>query len=242
MSAFPTPARALAIGAHCDDVEFGAGGTLARWADDGCVVHLCVCTDGSKGSWDPAQDVAELVATRQREQRAAAALLGAQDVTFLGAVDGELEPTATLRRAVAEVVRLTRPDIVLGHDPWQRYRLHPDHRAAGFLTTDGVVAARDWHFFPDAGPPHRPQELWLFEADEPDHVEGIDATLDRKVAALLAHRSQWRSTMGIADDVDAATAAAQTAAFADRVAGEAAEAAAGQGPRYGEAFRRIREV
>ena len=179
---------------------------------------------------------------RQREQRAAAAVLGAADVTFLGAIDGELEATTALRRAVAEVVRATRPDVVLGHDPWQRYRLHPDHRAAGFLTTDGVVAARDWHFFPDAGPPHRPQELWLFEADEPDHVEGIDGTLDRKVAALLAHRSQWRSTMGIDDDADAVTAAAQTLAFTGRIAGVAAVAAAGHTPRHGEAFRRIREL
>jgi LmbE family N-acetylglucosaminyl deacetylase len=134
-------------------------------------------------------------------------------------------------------VRATRPEIVLGHDPWQRYRLHPDHRAAGFLTTDGVVAARDWHFFPDAGPPHRPREVWLFEADEPDHVEDVAPTLDRKVAALLEHRSQWRSTMGIHDDV-----VAQTAAFAARVADDAARAAAGQGLRHAEAFRRIRDV
>ena len=47
------PACALAVGAHPDDIEFGAGGTLAKWADAGCVVHHLVCTDGSKGTWDP---------------------------------------------------------------------------------------------------------------------------------------------------------------------------------------------
>ena len=50
------PACALAIGAHPDDVEFGAGGTLAKWAEGGCVVHYLVCTDGSKGTWDPEAD------------------------------------------------------------------------------------------------------------------------------------------------------------------------------------------
>ena len=67
-----TPASALAIGAHPDDIEFGAGGTLARWASEGCTVHHLVLTDGSKGTWDPAQDIPALVVTRQEEQRDAA--------------------------------------------------------------------------------------------------------------------------------------------------------------------------
>src|SRR5256884_8349402 len=65
-----TPTRALAIGAHPDDVEFGCGGTLAKWAAAGCVVHHLVCTDGSKGTWDPYADTAALVAGREAGQRA----------------------------------------------------------------------------------------------------------------------------------------------------------------------------
>ena len=85
----PTPSRALAVGAHPDDVEFGAGATLARWAEAGCEVSLAVCTDGSKGTWDPDADLTELIATRQREQRAAASELGATgEVVFLERVDG----------------------------------------------------------------------------------------------------------------------------------------------------------
>jgi LmbE family N-acetylglucosaminyl deacetylase len=94
--------------------------------------------------------------------------------------------------------------VVLGHDPWRRYRLHPDHRHAGHLAVEGVVAARDPHFFPeqDVGP-HRPAALWLFEADEPDHLEDVTGFVDAKLAALLAHRSQLRSTMDIEDEHDA---------------------------------------
>jgi len=87
----PVPATALAIGAHPDDIEFGCGATLAKWADAGCVVHHLVCTDGSKGTWDPHADLTELVALRQVEQRLAAKALGATgEVVFLGWPDGEL--------------------------------------------------------------------------------------------------------------------------------------------------------
>jgi len=198
----PVPGVALAIGAHPDDVEFGCGATLAKWAAGGCVVHHLVCTDGSKGSWDPSSDVSALVVTRQDEQRAAAKALGATGtVTFLGEIDGELEVTLALRGAVAEVIRRVRPEVVLGHDPWKRYRLHPDHRAAGFLTCDGIVAARDPHFFPEQGlAPHRPSALLLWEADEVNHVEDVTATVDAKLAALEAHASQFESTMGAVDE------------------------------------------
>jgi LmbE family N-acetylglucosaminyl deacetylase len=195
----PVPARALAIAAHPDDVEFGCGATLAKWSAAGCVVNHLVCTDGSKGSWDPATDVDALVATRQDEQRAAAKALGATgEVAFLGAVDGELEATLDLRREMAAWIRRFRPDVVLGHDPWRRYRLHPDHRHAGFLTIDAVVAARDPHFYPDLGVEHwRPSTLLLFEAEEADHFEDVSGFVETKLAALYEHASQLRSTMHI---------------------------------------------
>jgi LmbE family N-acetylglucosaminyl deacetylase len=198
----PVPTVALAVGAHPDDVEFGCGATLAKWAAAGCTVHHLVCTDGSKGTWDPAADTGALVLTRQAEQRAAAKALGATgSVTFLGEVDGELEVSSALRAAVAEVVRRVKPDVVLGHDPWKRYRLHPDHRAAGFLVCDGIVAARDPHFFPDQGlAPHRPDTLLLWEADEVSHAEDVSAFVDTKLAALEAHASQFESTMGAVDE------------------------------------------
>ncbi len=200
----PTPTSALAIGAHPDDVEFGAGGTLAKWAADGCVVHHLVCTDGSKGTWDPAADLAALIAIRRDEQRAAAAALGATgEVIFLDQVDGELLDSAELRSAIARWIRVLRPEVVLGHDPWKRYRLHPDHRVAGFLTCDAIVAARDPHFFREHGlAAHRPGALLLWEADEPDHAEQVGAFVEAKLRALESHVSQFRSTMHAVDETD----------------------------------------
>ena len=199
------PARALAVGAHPDDIEFGAGATLAKWAAAGCVVSMIICTDGSKGTWDPTADLATLVETRQIEGRAAAKALGATgDVVFLGRIDGELENDRTTRSDLARWIRVLQPDVLLGHDPWKRYRLHPDHRAGGFLVCDALVAARDPHFFPEHRiAHHRPSALLLFEADEPNHGEQVDdADMAAKVQALESHRSQYESTMFMGADAD----------------------------------------
>lgn len=231
------PARALAVGAHPDDVEFGCGATLAKWAAAGCEVHHLVCTDGSKGTWDPDEDVAALVAARQEEQRAASRALGGEGrVVFLGHTDGELEAGLEQRSQVAAWIRRIRPDVVLGHDPWRRYRLHPDHRHAGFLVTDGIVAARDPHFFPEHGlQHHRPSTLLLWEADEVDHVEDADGWFDAKLAGLLAHRSQFRSTHRI-DDPDAAH---EVEAFRARMHERLEEHGRLGGLALGEGFKRI---
>jgi LmbE family N-acetylglucosaminyl deacetylase len=186
--------RALAVGAHPDDVELAAGGLVATWARQGVHVELACLTAGEKGSHDPAADSAEVGRVRCAEAEAAAAVLGARGVHFLGAVDGELEATMALRLAVARLVRVVRPDVVVGHDPWRRWLLHPDHRAAGLLTVDGVVAARDPLYAPELAaeglPAHRPHTILLFGTDAPDEVVDVAGVLDVKLAALRAHASQ----------------------------------------------------
>jgi LmbE family N-acetylglucosaminyl deacetylase len=195
----PTPSSALVIAAHPDDAEFGCGATLAKWARAGSHVTHLVLTDGSKGTWDAAADVGALVTRRRDEQRAAATQLGGGDVVFLDQVDGELSTGPDVRARVSAVIRQVRPAVVLGHDPWKRYRLHPDHAAAGRLCVEGIVAARDPFFHPEQLSeglrPHRPEALLLFEADEADHAEEVDeADLAARIAALEAHVSQMETT------------------------------------------------
>ena len=231
------PGRALAVGAHPDDIEFGCGATLARWAAAGTEVHLLVLTDGAKGTWDVDADLEALARQRHAEQRDAVAALGASSVEFLDLVDGELTAGLAERAAVCEAIRRLRPDTVLGHDPWKRYRIHPDHRRAGELVLDGVVAARDPHFFPDRGAAHRPERVLLFEAEVVDHVEDAGPGLDAKLTALLCHRSQWRTTLGITPG--GADEEAERAAFRARIRREAADAGAGWGLAAAEAFKRL---
>ena len=251
------PDVVLAVGAHPDDIEFGAGATLARWAADGCRVHHLVLTDGSKGTWDPDVDPAALVATRMDECHASAARLGgrasaarlggradvAARVHFLGRVDGELADGTDERREVTRVVRTVRPDVVLGHDPWRRYRLHPDHRAAGFLTVHALVAARDPHFFAELGlSPHRPRTLLLFEPDVPNHVERADGYEAVKLAALLCHTSQLQSTMGVDPSAGPDDRREAEEAFDRRLRRQLAAHGALAGVPAGEAFHRIDDL
>lgn len=233
------PRVALAIGAHPDDVEFGCGATLAKWADQGCVVHHLVCTDGSKGTWDPSADAQALARRRQLEQREAARRLAgdrAGECVFLGYVDGELDSDLVARSRVALAIRELRPDVVLGHDPWKRYRLHPDHRHAGLLACEGIVAARDPHFFPEHGVAHhRPDRLLLFEADAPDHIEAVDDFVTHKLHALEAHESQFESTMHAVDRD-------QLGAFRNRITQRLADIGAQHGLVAAEAFKLIADL
>jgi LmbE family N-acetylglucosaminyl deacetylase len=236
---FQVPGSALAVAAHPDDVEFGAGGTLAAWSAAGCVVHHLVLTDGSKGSWEPDADVEALVRRRKEEQRAAAAALGAiGEVRFAGRTDGELVADTETRMEVAAAIRELRPEVVLGHDPWRRYRLHPDHRAAGWLVCDAVVAAREPHVRIGDLAPWRPSALLLFEADEPDLLVDVSAHVEAKLSALLAHVSQLRSTMGAEgpDDVEGLTRFRRT--VLDRLATWGRQA----GVAHAEAFKLVDEL
>jgi LmbE family N-acetylglucosaminyl deacetylase len=230
------PRSALTIGAHPDDAEFGAGATLAGWAADGCEVTLLVVTDGSKGTWDPDVDSHTLIFERRREQRAAADILGAGAVIHLDHIDGELENSMALREELCRWIRTIRPQVVLTHDPWRRYMLHPDHRAAGMAAVDGVVAARDHLFFPEQGlAKHRPDILLLWQADEPDHFEDISSYFQTKIDALLCHSTQSPTTMGDATRSDEARTR-----FGERMAAVAADQGRPAGLRAAEAFKLLR--
>lgn len=232
------PERALSIGAHPDDAEFGAGGTLAKWAQAGCEITILVTTDGSKGSWDPDANRQALIERRRQEQHHATAVLGAARSVMLGYVDGELEYSMSLREQVCSWIRRLRPDVVLSHDPWQRYQLHPDHRTTGLIAIDAVVAARDHLFFTeqlvDGIEKHRPSWIYLWSADEPDHREDIADTFDTKIEALLAHSSQGPTTMA-----NAHRSSAESAEFRNTIERWARRQAEGTGLELAEAFKTL---
>jgi LmbE family N-acetylglucosaminyl deacetylase len=191
--------RALVLFAHPDDAEYMCGGTVAAWARDGTEVHYVCVTDGSAGSNDVGVTREQIRPVREREQRAAAEVLGVASVTFLGYLDGMVEVTMGLRRDVTRQVRRLRPDVLVAPDPSRlffanQYVNHADHKAVGEAALCAVM--------PDA--PSRPQfpelldegfepfeipRLWL-GADDPDTHVDITKTIELKVAALACHESQ----------------------------------------------------
>ena len=190
------PARVVAIFAHPDDAEFTCGGTVAAWAGAGASVAYVVCTDGDKGGDDLPFGSEELAELRREEQREAAGRLGVQDVYFLGHPDGGLARMHGLEEELVGLIRQSRPELILAWDPWKRYQLHPDHRAAGIASLDAVMAAANPRMYPeqlDRGlTPHRTKTVYLFGAEEPDIWVDVSETFGAKLEAIALHRSQVR--------------------------------------------------
>ena len=187
--------------AHPDDPEFGFGASVAKLAGDGADVFYVICSDGCQGGEDPSVPDAELSATRYSEQRAAAEVLGVKDVVFLGFRDGSLAPTVELRKAIVREIRRFKPDLVLTHTPVRSLAIgigasHPDHLAVGEATLSAV--------YPDARNPrafrellvegleaHKVKEVWLPGFENPDHYVDATGLVDKKIEAILCHRSQF---------------------------------------------------
>ena len=115
---------ALVLFAHPDDAEYMCGGTTAKWSREGTEVHYVCITDGSAGSNEPGVTREMVRPIREREQRAAAAVLGVRSVTLLGEVDGMIEVTFDLRTKVTREVRRLRPEVIVAPDPSRIGRAH----------------------------------------------------------------------------------------------------------------------
>jgi LmbE family N-acetylglucosaminyl deacetylase len=201
------PERFMVIAAHPDDAEFGPAGTAARWIDQGAHGWLVCCTSGDQGGEDPDADPIELGALREREQRAAADVIGYDGVSFLHHPDGSLANDLALRELLVREIRTFRPDAVFATDPEALFYddggvNHADHRAAGFAAVDAVYpAARNPMAFPALARAglgaHRVRRLYLFWSNRPSAWVDISTTFDRKVDALRAHASQIKDPGGL---------------------------------------------
>ena len=185
----------LVVTPHPDDAEGGAGGTMARWAAEGRKVVLVVCTNGDKGTSDRSFTPAKLAETREKEQRAAAKVLGLSDVVFLRIPDQGLEDNDLLREAIVRQIRVHRPETVITIDPNRMYIRHRDHHMAGRVTLDAVFPyARDHLAYPEhlaeGLEPHKVKQVYLWGTEEPDAFVDISDTFQTKRDALFCHASQ----------------------------------------------------
>lgn len=197
---FYVPESAMAVVAHPDDIDFGCAGTFARWAQHGCRLSYVLCTSGDVGIAGRGMTKARAIEIRETEQKAAADIIGATEVVFLREPDGLLQATLELRKKIVREIRRFRPEVVLVMDPtlvWagDGYINHPDHRAAGLAGIDAV--------FPAAGQPnlfqelesegltaHKPRKVYSLNWRDGDNYVSIDETIELKIKALRAHKSQ----------------------------------------------------
>ena len=220
--------RAMVVVAHPDDAEFGLGGTLAKVVKEGMELAYVLCTNGDKGTTDPDITSEELAVIRQREQRAASAITGSTDVTFLGYGDGELESSREVIGKIVREIRRFKPDVIFCQDPYNRARHnHRDHRMAGQSTFDAVYPfARDRLHFPEhiaeGFEPHKVAEIYTTAAEDPDLVIDTSDVIGIRIRALQEHRSQ------IFDPKE----------MEERIRERASEVAESAGYKYADGFRR----
>ena len=190
------PARALVIGAHPDDADYGAGGLIATWTAAGCEVTVVCVTDGDSGGFDAEVARADVPEIRREEQRAAAAALGVGECVFLGRADGWVEVDRALRLELARTIRRVRPEVVVTHSPERNYRFvylyHPDHLATGAAALAAVYPdARNAFAFPELDlEPWEVSQVWQFGGPEDDVAVDVTDAFPAKVAACSAHDSQ----------------------------------------------------
>lgn len=200
---FYIPESAMAIVAHPDDIEFSCAGTMARWASAGTRICYVLCTSGDVGIADEGMTREKAAAIREDEAREAAKIAGVNDIVFLKESDGLLVATLELRRKLVREIRRFQPEVVVTGDPtvvWagEGYINHPDHRAAALAALEAV--------FPAAGQPnlfeeieaedgfkaHKVRKVYVTTWDAGDVFVNIEDTIDTKVNALRAHKSQMR--------------------------------------------------
>ncbi len=197
-----TPASAMAIFAHPDDIEFSCAGTMAKWAKAGAKISYILLTSGGAGIDDPEINMHKAIQIREGEARQAAEIAGAAEIRFLGHPDGLLEATIDLRKSLVREIRRFKPEVVICGDPTvtlasESYINHPDHRAAATAAIDAV--------FPAAGQPtlfddiekedgytaHKPRKVYVSTWSEQTTFINITDTIETKIEALHAHASQF---------------------------------------------------
>lgn len=198
----------LVVVAHADDMEFLAGGTVARFVDElGYDVYEYILTDNSKGSYRLGPE--ELIAVSAHEAVEAGRILGLKEVRLEGYADSLLndENPDVLRRKIMGMIREVKADIVISWDPFAPNEDHPDHRAVGMATFEAASFAGNPMFYPDQ--PHPPwpvmEAYWI--AKSPLNAElfvDISSTIDKKIEALLAHDCQMVLTVdGLVQEAEA---------------------------------------
>lgn len=192
--------RVLVVSAHPDDIEFGCAGSVAKWVDEGAEVTYCVVTDGSTGTADAELAGEKLATIRRSETIDAAKVVGVSDVRFLDYRDGYVEYTLDLRRDIARVFRDVKPTRMVVMDPapilGEWFVNHPDHRAVGQASLDVTLSAgtTPGHFPELLEEGYEPwkglREIYVTGPSGGTYAEDITSTIDRKIEALRAHRSQ----------------------------------------------------
>ena len=236
------PERLLVVSAHPGDADRALGGSVHGWVGRGTVAQLVCVTSGDASGDDGGADPLRVAAEREGEQRAASALIGYDDVTFLHRPEGAVANDLALREQLVRLIRSFKPDVIAAPDPSVLFPVsggiqHVDHRVVGYAAIDAVMPAGNAMAFPSLLAaadmlPHQVARLLLYWPARPSDIVDIGAGIELKIAAVLgyAHAGSclgWSLGDDSPDD------------RAGRVRDDAAHHGAGIGTEAAEAFSLI---
>ncbi len=185
----------LCIQPHPDDMEIGAGGTLAKMAASGVIITALTVTDGSAGTYDPTVNQDELAGTRREETRKAAALLGIDNLQWLDFADGGNLPFEQVRAEITRTIRALKPATIMVCDPWLPYEAHSDHVRTGMAAAEAFFLSGMPYFcqagLQDGLLPYQAGSIAFYFTAYPNTVIDVSQTWEKKLAAIACHRSQF---------------------------------------------------
>lgn len=183
----------LFVGPHPDDIEVGAGGSVATLVAMGKKVTFVVVTDGCVGSIDPTIDQDKLIATRKAEAIESAKILGVEDVRFLPFADGGMYDMAEVTRAIAGVILDVNPDVVLCPDHRVPSECHPDHINVGRCCTDAYFATQWERLSIRLGYSGvaDTKAIAYYYTDKPNCYVSVVKTFATKLRAIACHKTQF---------------------------------------------------
>ena len=196
------PNSIMMIAAHPDDIDNYCGATVAKWTSEGTRAFAVIVTNGEKGGLRNNFNSEQLAIERQKEQLAAARLLGIEVVEFLNEADGSVSYSDALRGTIVGLIRKWKPEMVLTHDPsvltfpWGEIN-HMDHRAVGLVAMDAIRPCASGRLYypeqlecPELAV-HRVRHLVFWGSNEPNQWLDVGGFLTAKVAALACHQTQY---------------------------------------------------
>ncbi|RMH69348.1 MAG: hypothetical protein D6675_12980 [Gemmatimonadetes bacterium] len=184
----------VAFGAHPDDLEFGATGTIRKLILQGYQAVFVIVTNGENGCKDISIPRHERISQRKKEQMRVAQAMGLSEVVFLEHTDGFLEYTEALRHQLVSVIKEYKPEKVFTFDPANQdfdniNLFHRDHRITAEAVFDACFAAKNKFMYP--GEPHRVSQIYFYGTNKPNYFEDITALIDQKLEWLAYHESQF---------------------------------------------------
>jgi N,N'-diacetylchitobiose non-reducing end deacetylase len=190
-----TAEKLLVIQPHPDDLEIGAGATVAKLVRAGKKVSCLTVTDGAAGTYSSADDGGKLAAKRKTESEAAAKLLGVKELHWLNFPDGGNLVYEEVRAAITSAIRRIRPEAVLVCDPWLPYEVHSDHIRTGLAAAEAAFLANMPRFHPadlEQGlKPHAVEIVAFYYTAYPNTFIDVEDTWALKMQSIDCHASQF---------------------------------------------------